>query len=153
MRTTREKTPALYGADEEFPIGGSKVVRSSPADRATIVGSGITLFEGLKAADLLAAEGIAVRVIDLYSVKPVDAETLRRAAEETGLLVVVEDHWREGGLGDAVLDGLAAGGGAIPGRVLKLAVTDMAGSGTPEELRDWAGISASKIAEVVRRAV
>ena len=102
----------------------------------TLVGAGITVFESLAAADALAGEGIAVRVIDAYSVKPIDGETLRRALEETGLVVTVEDHWREGGLGDAVLEALAARG-PLSGRVHKVAVADMPGSGTPEELRDW----------------
>jgi len=153
LRTTREKTPRLYGADERFPIGGSKVLRRSDQDRATIVGAGVTLFEGLKAADQLAGEGVNARVIDAYSVKPVDAATLRQALEETGLLIVVEDHWIEGGLGDAVLEAVAARGAELSGRVIKLAVTEMPGSGTPEELREWAGISATKIARGVRSAL
>jgi transketolase len=110
------------------------------------------VFEGLAAADALAAEGIAVRVIDAYSVKPIDADTLRAALAETGLLVTVEDHWPEGGLGDAVLDALADGA-ALSGRVIKLAVTQMPGSGTPDELRERAGISAAKIADAVRSAL
>ena len=153
LRTTREKTPKLYAADERFPIGGSKVVRTSDQDRATIVGAGVTLFEGLKAADQLAGEGVNVRVIDAYSVKPLDAATLRQALEDTGLLIVVEDHWIEGGLGDAVLEAVAARGAELSGRVIKLAVTEMPGSGTAEELRDWAGISAQKIARAVRSAL
>jgi len=150
IRTTREKTGVLYGADERFPIGGSKVVRSGPADQVTIVGAGVTVFEALKAADALTGDGLAARVIDAYSIKPIDGDTLQRALRETGLLVVVEDHWIEGGLGDAVLAALAEGGSDLSGRVIKLAVTQMAGSGTPEELRDWAGISAPKIAEAIR---
>ncbi len=153
LRTTREKTPKLYAADERFPIGGSKVVRTSDQDRATIVGAGVTLFEGLKAADQLAGEGVNVRVIDAYSVKPLDAATLRQALEDTGLLIVVEDHWIEGGLGDAVLEAVAARGAELSGRVIKLAVTEMPGSGKAEELRDWAGISAQKIARAVRSAL
>ncbi|MDQ3991056.1 MAG: transketolase, partial [Actinomycetota bacterium] len=149
LRATREKTPSLYPAEEEFPIGGSKVLRSTEADRATVVGAGITLFEALRAAQELAGEGIPVRVIDAYSVKPVDAATLRRALEETGLVVVVEDHWPEGGLGDAVFDAVASKGD-VAGRLVKLAVRGMPGSGSPEELRDWAGISADRIAAVVR---
>jgi transketolase len=153
IRTTREKTPKLYDADEPFPVGGSKVVRSSSNDRVALIGAGVTLFEALKAADQLAAEGIGARVIDAYSVKPIDRRTLRAAFEETGLVVVAEDHWIEGGLGDAVLEALAAGGALRAGRVIKLAVTKMPGSGTPEELRDWAGISADKIARTVRGAL
>jgi len=150
LRTTREKTPRLYDPDEEFPVGGSKVLRSGSSDRATVVGAGVTVFEALKAADALAGEGIPVRVIDAYSVKPIDSDTLRAALRETSLLVVAEDHWIEGGLGDAVLEAVAAGGAPLSGRVVKLAVTEMPGSGTPEELRDWAGISAAKIARTVR---
>ena len=149
LRTTREKTPILYGADVELEIGGSVVLRSSDADVATIVAAGVTVFEALQAADLLEADGMAVRVIDAYSVKPIDAETLIQAMEETGLLVVVEDHWIEGGLGDAVLAGLAHAA-ELSGRVVKLAVGAMPGSGTPAELREWAGISAHAIAERIR---
>ncbi|HEX9123395.1 MAG TPA: transketolase [Actinomycetota bacterium] len=152
LRSTREKTPRLYGPDEEFPIGGSKVLRAGEEDRATIVGAGVTVFEALKAADALAAEGIAVRVIDAYSIKPIDGSTLRSALADTGLVVTVEDHWMEGGLGEAVLEAIA-GGGELSGRVVELAVTGMPGSGTAEELREWAGISASMIAEAVRSAL
>lgn len=152
IRTTREKTPKLYGPGEEFPIGGSKVLRRSDADRASIVGAGVTVFEALKAADALDAEGAPVRVIDAYSVKPIDAKTLRAALHETGILVVVEDHWIEGGLGDAVLEAVAAGG-ELSGRVIKLAVTGMPGSGTADELRDAAGISAAGIVDAVRGAL
>jgi transketolase len=152
IRTTREKTPKLYEIGEEFPVAGSRILRSSNEDRATIVGAGVTVFEALSAADQLAGDGVAVRVIDAYSVKPIDGRTLRAAMEETGLLVVVEDHWVEGGLGDAVLEALAVGGNELSGRVIKLAVTEMPGSGTPEELREWAGISAGKIARAVRSA-
>jgi transketolase len=94
-----------------------------------------------------------VRVIDAYSVKPIDGATLRTALADTGLVLVVEDHWIDGGLGDAVLEALAAGGAELSGRVIKLAVTGMPGSGTPEELRDWAGISAPKIVHAVRSAL
>ena len=146
IRTTREKTPPIYRSDEEFEIGGSKILRASADDRATIVGAGVTVFEALAAADELDAGGVRVRVIDAYSVKPIDAETLIQAMEETGLLVVVEDHWIEGGLGDAALAGLAHAP-ELSGRVVKLAVGAMPGSGTPEELRDWADISARAIAQ------
>ncbi len=149
LRTTREKTPMLYGPDEEFPIGGSKTLRRSEEDRVTLVAAGITLIESLAAADALEAEGTHVRVIDLYSVKPADAQTLREALIETGLIVTVEDHWPEGGIGDAVLDALASAGD-IAGRIVKIAPREMPGSGSPQELRDWAGISASRIADRVR---
>ena len=148
IRTTREGTPKLYEVDEPFPIGGSKVLRSSDGDRASIVGAGVAVYEALKAADELSADGTAVRVIDAYSVKPIDATTLAAALRETGLVVVVEDHWIDGGLGDAVLQALA-GEGELSGRVLKLGVTEMPGSGTPDELRDWAGISGPKIAAAI----
>jgi transketolase len=153
LRTTREKTPVLYDGNEEFPVGGSKTLRATGDDRATIVGAGVTVHEALKAADQLAGAGLAVRVVDAYSVKPIDGRVLRAALEETGHIVVVEDHWVEGGLGDSVLEALAAGGAEVSGRVIKLGVTEMPGSGTPEELRDWAGISADKIARTVRSAV
>jgi transketolase len=149
MRTTREKTAALYAAGEEFPVGGSKTIARSDDDRVTLIGAGITLHECIGAAELLAGDGIPARVIDCYSVKPIDAVAVRAALRETGTLVVVEDHWIEGGLGDAVLEAVASGG-QLSGRVVKVAVTQMPGSGTAEELRDWAGISSARIAERVR---
>jgi transketolase len=142
MRTTRGAAPTIYGPDEEFEIGGSKVVRSSEDDQVTLVGAGVTLHEALKAADRLSEEGIAARVIDLYSVKPVDEETLRQAAADTGALVTVEDHWPEGGLGEAVLAALAEVEGV---RVRKLAVSTMPGSGKPAELLHEAEIDADAI--------
>ena len=149
IRTTREKTPPVYRAGETFPVGGSKTLRSSETDRVTLVGAGITVHEALGAAEALAADGIAARVLDCYSIKPIDAEAIRMASSETGLVVTIEDHWVEGGLGDAVLAALATDG-ILSGRVVKIAVTQMPGSGTPEELRDWAGISADAIAGTVR---
>src|SRR5690606_40899613 len=103
------ESSVIYGPDEEFPVGGSKVLRASDRDRLTLVAAGVTVPEALSAADALEREGIAVRVIDLYSLKPVDRDTLRRAAEETGCLVTVEDHHPEGGLGDAVAEAFADG--------------------------------------------
>ncbi len=152
LRSTREATPVLYDGDEAFPIGGSKTLRSSADDVATIVGAGVTVREALGAADALAADGIAVRVIDAYSVKPIDQATIRAALDDTAALVVVEDHRVEGGLGDAVLDALAATG-SVDGRVRKLGVRDMPGSGTADEMRAWAGIDAASIAEAVRATV
>jgi transketolase len=150
MRTTREKTPVLYGESESFPIGGSKVLRSSDSDKACLIAAGITLHESLKAADALAAEGIHVRVIDLYSVKPIDAATVKKAAEECGgNLIVVEDHWPEGGLGDAVLE-VFGGSGSVHPNVTRLAVKDMPTCGKPEELLEEAGINAAHIAAAVR---
>jgi transketolase len=153
MRTTREKTPRLYGPEEEFLVGGSKTLRTGDQDRATLVGAGVTLVQALAAADELANDGISVRVIDAYSVKPIDGATLREALDQTGLVVTVEDHWVQGGLGDAVLEALVEGGRQLSGRVLKIGVTEMPGSGSPEELRDWAGISGAKIAAAVRDAL
>ena len=124
LRTTRGKTPVIYRSDQQFPVGGSYMLRSSPSDQVTIVATGITVHEALTAADTLADQGIAARIIDAYSVKPIDAATLRHAAHETGRLVTAEDHWAEGGLGDAVLDALAAGGLPLP-PVIKLAVHSM----------------------------
>jgi transketolase len=153
IRTTREKTDPLYTEEESFPIGGSKVLQSSEVDRVTLVGAGVTVYESLKAAEALEKDGIKVRVIDAYSVKPIDGATLKQAMADTGLLVVTEDHWIEGGLGDAVLAALAEDGEALSGRVIKIGVTEMPGSGGPEELRDWAGISAAKIEAKVRAAL
>jgi len=153
LRTTREKTPVIYSPDEEFVVGGSKVPRQSDKDEVTVVAAGITLHEALKAYDQLKSQGIRIRVIDAYSVKPIDEETLLAAAEETGnKIVVVEDHWPEGGLGDAVLDAFTQRDGLMP-EVVKLAVQSMPGSGTPDELMEEAGISAHHIVLAVRALV
>jgi transketolase len=153
MRTTREKLPVLYGPDEQFSIGGSKVVRSSDKDEVTIVAAGITLHNALDAYEQLKGQGISARVIDAYSVKPIDEETLFAAATEAGnLIVTVEDHWPEGGLGEAVLEAFTQRDGALP-RVVKLAVQSMPGSGTPAELMEEAGISAHHIVQAVRALV
>ena len=151
MRTTREKTAIIYEKGESFPIGGSKVVRGgSNKDRATIVAAGITLHEALKAVDVLAHEDIPVRVIDLYTVKPIDAETLADAARATGgRIVVVEDHWAEGGIGDAVLAALADKGFRDL-HYRHLAVRKMPGSGKPAEMLDDAGISTVHIVRAVK---
>jgi len=180
LRTTREKTEVLYEPGDQFPIGGSKVLRQSPEDQVAVVAAGITVREALRAYDQLKGEGIAIRVIDLYSVKPVDEATLRQAAHDTGRrtlnaqaaatagmgsaqaaqeaagrIITVEDHWAEGGIGDAVLSAFAGGkDGVAPGglpRVVKLAVTEMPTSGKPDELLDAAGISAQHIVEAVKR--
>jgi transketolase len=148
LRTSRGKNPVLYGPDEEFPVGGSKVLRSSGEDRLTLVAAGVTVHEALAAADELAAEGIAVRVVDLYSVKPVDEETLRRAAAETGCLLTVEDHHEEGGIGDAVASAFTDGS-PMP-RLVRLGVRSMPGSASPEEQLREAGIDARSIAASVR---
>jgi transketolase len=151
MRTLRPNTPVLYDADEEFRIGGSRVIRSSDDDDVTLVGAGITLHEALKAADALEEEGITARVIDLYSIKPIDAETLQAAAEATGRIVTVEDHFPEGGIGDGVLAALAENGEQA--RVVKLAVREMPRSGKPAELLNAYGIDAEHIAAAARQLV
>ena len=151
LRTTREKTPVIYGPDERFEIGGSRVVRQTDADQVTLVGAGITLHEAIKAADALAEEGIGARVIDLYSVKPIDAATLLEAGRATGALVTVEDHFPEGGLGDAVLEVFADERDAP--RVRRLAVQIMPGSATPAEQLAAAGIDARHIADAARELI
>ncbi len=148
LRTTRGAYPVLYPAGEQFPVGGSKTPRSTGEDQITLVGAGVTLHECLAAADALAADGIHARVIDVYSVKPIDADTLARAAEETAAMVVAEDHRPEGGIGEAVL-GALAGRGAVP-RLAHLAVRDLPASGTSAELLDTAGISRTHIAAAAR---
>ncbi|MFE3328979.1 transketolase [Streptomyces sp. NPDC059176] len=151
LRTIRGETPVVYGPDEDFPIGGSKVLRRGEDDRATIVAAGTTVHEALRAADVLASDGIRVRVIDLYSVKPVDAETLHDAADATGCIVTVEDHRREGGIGDAVAEAFADGR-PVP-RLTRLAVSHMPASAAPEEQLHTAGIDAESIAAAVKLLV
>ena len=148
LRTTRANTPVVYGAEDEFPVGGSKVLRSSDEDDVTIVAAGITVHEALKAADELVDEGISARVVDCYSVKPLDVETLRAVRTP---IVTVEDHWAEGGLGEAVAAALAE---AEPRpRIMRLAVHELPHSGKPAELLDAAGIDADHIAEAARGLV
>jgi transketolase len=147
MRTTRGGYPVLYDASEEFHVGGSKVLRQSGQDQVTLIGAGVTLYNCLEAADRLAERGIPARVIDLYSVKPVDEATLREAARATGgRFVVAEDHYPEGGLAAAVLEALAAD----PPRLAHCAVRALPTSGTPAELMEAAGISAVHIAEAAQ---
>ena len=147
LRTSRPQTPILYDADESFPIGGSKVVQQSNEDKVTVVAAGVTVHEALTAYETLQAEGIAIRVVDLYSIKPIDAAALRAAAAETNnTLITVEDHYPEGGLGDAVLDAVAT----ADVYVHKLAVTGMPRSGKPEELLEHHGISANAIVQKVK---
>lgn len=159
LRTTRESTPVIYEQNEQFPIGGSKIVYSSARDQATVIGAGITLHEAMKAYHRLKNEGITIRVIDAYSVKPIDVQTLHQAARDTkGNLVVVEDHWIEGGLGAAVLDAFVGTSNTpiYDGpqlRLIKLAVRDMPGSGTPEELLHAAEIDADAIVKAVKSQV
>jgi transketolase len=144
MRTTRGAYPTVYGPEESFRVGGSKVLRSSPKDKVTLIGAGVTLHACLAAADMLAQKKIPARVIDLYSVKPVDLKTLKEAARVTkGRFVIVEDHYPEGGLGAAVMEAMAA---EAPPQVAHLAVRSLPGSGKPEELMNAAGITARHVA-------
>jgi transketolase len=146
IRTTRPKLPVLYANEEEFPIGGLKVVRRSDTDSATVIGAGVTLYEALKAHDQLKKEGVNVRVIDLYSLQPIDADGLIRAGRETGKLITVEDHYACGGIGDAVARAVARAGMTVT----RLAVPGIPRSGKPEELLDKYGISARHIVSAVR---
>jgi transketolase len=149
MRTTRGAYPVLYGPDDAFPIGGARLVRSGPGDQVTLIGAGVTLHNCLAAADQLGRDGIAARVLDLYSIKPVDTEALLAAAAATGdRLVVAEDHYPEGGIGSAVLEALSDAG--HPVQIAHLAVRGLPGSGTPAELMEAAGISAGHIARAAR---
>ena len=141
----------IYGPNEQFPIGGSRTLRESGNDQVAILAAGITVPEALLAADALAELGVNAQVLDLYSVKPVDAEAVRKAADATGCLITVEDHWAQGGLGDAVLDVFADGTPAPA--IRKLAVRAMPGSASPaEQLRD-AGINADAITAAARALV
>jgi transketolase len=149
MRTSRPKTPVIYGPDEKFPIGGSKVLRQSEKDVATVIGAGITVVEAIKAYDALQKEGIAIRVIDLYSLQPIDSKTLIDAATATGgVVITVEDHYPAGGIGDAVSEAVAPAGFAVR----RLAVREIPRSGQPGELLDRYGISSTHIIDAVRAA-
>jgi len=150
LRTTRGKTTVLYGPDEQFPIGGSKVLRRSSNDVAAVLSAGITLHEALRAHDMLASQGVHIRVVDLYSVKPIDTKTVETCARECAhRLIVVEDHFPEGGLADAVSEVFER---ATAPAITRLAVRALPGSGTPQELLDAAGIGADAIVAAVRLA-
>jgi transketolase len=152
LRSTRAGLDTIYHPDEEFKIGGARVVRESDDDQVTLIGAGVTLHEAIKAADVLASDGVNARVIDLYSVKPVDAETLAAASRATGgRLVVVEDHWPQGGIGEAVLSAFADADERP--RVVKLAVTHLPGSGKMAELLHDCGIDSDAIVAAARRLV
>jgi len=153
LRTSRPKTAVLYGADEKFPVPGLKVLRKSANDRVTVIGAGVTVYEALKAYEELKARGTGIRVIDLYCVKPLDSAALRENVQATGgRLVTVEDHYAEGGLGEAVLAALVEAGVPITA-VRRLAVDRVPHSGKPEELLDAFGISSRKIVEAVEGIV
>ena len=150
VRAGRPKSPVLYGPAETFHIGGSKILRESPSDVLTIVAAGVTLFEALKAYDQLKAAGITVRVIDLYSVAPIDRNTLLDSGRSTqGRILTVEDHYAHGGLGDAVLSAVATEGI----KVHKLAIREIPHSGKPEELVDHYGIGVRSIVEAARQFI
>ncbi len=151
LRTSRPKLPVLYASDEKFPVPGFKVLRQSSGDRAIVVAAGVTVYEALKAYEQLKAKGVPIRVIDLYCLKPIDATALgQHVAAGGGRLVSVEDHYLEGGLGEAVLGALTAGGIALGG-VRRLAVTGVPHSGKPDELLDAFGISARHIVGAVEQ--
>jgi len=150
IRTSRPKTPLLYSASDKFPVPGFRVLRQSANDRALIVGGGITVHEALKAHEQLKSQGISARVMDLYCVKPIDGKQFAEQLKATGgNLITVEDHYPEGGLGEAVLSALAEAG-ASPKKYAKLAVTGMPHSGKPDELLEAFGISAKHIVDAVR---
>jgi transketolase len=146
IRTTRSATPIIYLPEERFVVGGSKVLKRSDRDTVTIAAAGITLHEALKAYEILKNEGVAVRVIDLYSIKPIDEAVLQEAARETVHIVTVEDHYAEGGIGEAVRSALAG----FPVPITSLAVRKKPMSGKPGELLDYEGISRDAIVGKVR---
>jgi len=149
IRTTRPATPLIYGKDDKFPVGGSKVLRKSQKDVATVIGAGLTVHEALKAYDELKSERISVRIIDAYSVEPIDKDNISKEVEKAGKkVVVVEDHFQNGGLGDAVAQALSG-----KAEIIHLAVKDLPRSGKPEELLDKYGIDASHIKRAVKELI
>ena len=150
LRTSRPKTPVIYKNEESFPIGGAKIVRQTATDKLTVVAAGVTLFEALKAADILAKEGVGITVIDAYSVKPIGADVILAAAQKTGNTVLtVEDHYPEGGIGEAVASALSTNGT----KVHKLAVFELPRSGKPEELLAKYGLDANAIVKKVKAII
>jgi len=149
LRTSRPALPVIYEPDEEFHVGGAHVAKRSDDDKVTIVAAGICVHEALEAAETLDGEGLAVRVVDAYSIKPIDVETLQEAARDTGRLITVEDHWPEGGLGDAVLEVFADSD--LTPRIVKIAVRKMPGSAPSKELIKDSGIDAESIADAARK--
>jgi transketolase len=145
IRTSRPKTKIIYGVGEKFPIGGCKVLGRSDRDVATVIGAGVTLFEALSAQEQLKKDGIAIRVVDAYSVKPLDQKTIQACADETGTVIVVEDHSVCGGLGEAVAAAIDAK------RFVHLAVREIPRSGTPKECMSRAGIDAAAIVEAIKK--
>jgi transketolase len=150
LRTSRPKTPVIYGNDEQFPIGGAKIRKQAAGDKITVIGAGVTLFEALKAAEALALDGIGITVIDAYSIKPLARDVIKAAAQKTNNLVLtVEDHYPEGGLGDAVAGELSRDGI----KVHKLAIRELPHSGKAEELLAKYGIDAAGIAQTVKKLI
>jgi transketolase len=150
IRTTRGAYPVLYSSNEQFNVGGAKVLRRSDDDVVALIGAGVTLHSCLQAAEELSAAGIAARVIDCYSIKPIDVATLRVACRDTGgRLLVVEDHYPEGGIGEAVMEALALED--PPARVVHLAVRDLPTSGSSDELMKAAGIDAQSIIAAAKK--
>jgi transketolase len=145
MRTSRPKTPVIYAPDEQFAIGGLKILRESPADVATVIGAGVTVFEALKAYEQLQKISVSIRIIDLYSLQPIDADSLLRCARETKRIITVEDHYAGGGLGEAVASSIAQSGVTVE----RLCVRGIPRSGTPEQLLDRYGISSRHIVAAV----
>ena len=149
IRTTRKETPIIYSQADEFPIGGNKVIRRSDRDAVSVIGAGITLHEALAAHEALRKENVSIRVIDLYCLKPIDEGALRRAVDGTETIITVEDHYREGGLGEAVRSVLAP----WPGQIYSLAVTKKPKSGEPQELLDYEEISRKSIIDKVMELI
>jgi transketolase len=149
LRTTREDTPILYRNDEVFRIGGSKVLKRNSQDVATVVAAGITLHEALAAYEELKKDDILIGVIDLYSIKPIDVQTLTKVAYDTGTIITVEDHFAEGGVGEAVRSALAG----VPVEIHSLAVRNMPKSGQPRELLDYEEISRKAIINKVKEII
>ena len=153
IQTTQKRySDFISGKDENFPIGGSKTIKSSANDKVTVIGAGITLHEALAAYEELQKEGINIRVIDLYSVKPLDVETLKKAAHETNAVIVVEDNFAEGGIGEAVAAALAKVG-KLTANSESLAVRKMPHSGKPEELLAYEEIDRNAIIKAVKQAI
>lgn len=149
IRTTRKETPVIYQNSEQFPIGGSKILKSSKKDQVTVVGAGVTLHEALLAYEILKKSNTFIRVIDLYSIKPLDNNTLIKAAKETKAIITVEDHYPAGGLGEAVLAVLAK----KDTKIYSLAVRKMPKSGKPQELLEFEEISAAAIVKLVKEII
>ncbi len=153
IQTTRKDTAILYNQADEFPIGGSKTLKTSANDQVTVIGAGITLHEALAAYEELQKENINIRVIDLYSIKPIDVATLEKAAKETKAIITVEDHFEAGGIGEAVASALATSGKLSSYQVASLTVRKMPHSGKPEELLAYEEIDKDAIIKKVKKLI